>query len=108
MLKTEKGAGTFLKRCLPFCFINVKNAVAGQSRLSGTAYRVSEIAAFIPAHRAEHPGAFSSLTKEKIGSIIGTIVKLSGPAYRQAGTPLGRGRHAGASRQGNIILHCAP
>jgi len=32
----------------------------------------------LPAQRAEHPGPFSSLTKEKIGSIIGTIVKLSG------------------------------
>ena len=36
-----------------------ENAVAGQSRLSGTAYRVFEIAAFIPRHRAGHYAAFS-------------------------------------------------
>jgi len=35
-------------------------------------------------------------------------MKLPGPAYRQAGTPLGRDKHAGASRQHNIILYCAP
>ena len=35
-------------------------------------------------------------------------MKLPAPAYRQAGTPSGRGRHGGASRQGNFILYCAP
>jgi len=32
----------------------------------------------LPAHRAEHPGSFSSLTKEKIGSIIKNILKTIG------------------------------
>ena len=31
-------------------------------------------------------------------------LKLPAPAYRQAGTPLGRDRHGGASRKGNLVL----
>jgi hypothetical protein len=31
-------------------------------------------------------------------------MKLPAPAYRQAGIPLGRDRHGGASRKGNFIL----
>ena len=31
-------------------------------------------------------------------------MKLTGPAYRQAGIPLGRDRHAGASWKGNLIF----
>jgi hypothetical protein len=42
----NKNTSPFIKRSLG------ENAVAGQSRLGGTAYRVLEIAAFIPTHPA--------------------------------------------------------